>query len=104
MGANRKLQQEIDRTLKKVQEGIEIFDQIWDKVKYCLRASRNLPHRSEEALSNGVQGMVSQTGRRTDAPRVHGSKILILITKRLFLVFRSTTQTVELRRRSTRPI
>ena len=32
MGANRKLQQEIDRTLKKVQEGIEVFDQIWDKV------------------------------------------------------------------------
>lgn len=32
MGANRKLQQEIDRTLKKVTEGIEIFDQIWDKV------------------------------------------------------------------------
>ncbi|CAL5228864.1 g12075 [Coccomyxa viridis] len=32
MGANRKLQQEIDRTLKKVQEGIEVFDQIWEKV------------------------------------------------------------------------
>ena len=32
MGANRKLQQDIDRTLKKVTEGIEIFDQIWDKV------------------------------------------------------------------------
>lgn len=32
MGANRKLQQEIDRTLKKVAEGIEIFDQIWEKV------------------------------------------------------------------------
>ena len=32
MGANRKLQIEIDRTLKKVAEGIEIFDQIWDKV------------------------------------------------------------------------
>ncbi len=34
MGANRKLQQEIDRTLKKVQEGIEVFDQIWDKVSH----------------------------------------------------------------------
>ena len=32
MGANRRLQSEIDRTLKKVNEGIEIFDQIWDKV------------------------------------------------------------------------
>jgi hypothetical protein len=32
MGANRKLQQEIDRTLKKVTEGIDVFDEIWNKV------------------------------------------------------------------------
>ncbi len=32
MGANRKLQAEIDRTLKRVSEGIEVFDQIWEKV------------------------------------------------------------------------
>ena len=32
MAANRKLQGEIDRTLKKVQEGVELFDEIWDKV------------------------------------------------------------------------
>eukprot|EP00965_Chrysotila_dentata_P226371 6195367-Pleurochrysis_carterae.AAC.2 len=32
MAANRKLQSEIDRTLKKVQEGVEIFDEIWEKV------------------------------------------------------------------------
>ncbi|CAI5469894.1 unnamed protein product [Closterium sp. Yama58-4] len=32
MGATRKLQGEIDRVLKKVQEGVEIFDGIWNKV------------------------------------------------------------------------
>jgi len=32
MAAQRKLQQEIDRCLKRVQEGIEEFDGIWDKV------------------------------------------------------------------------
>ena len=32
MAANRKLQGEIDRTLKKVQEGVDIFDEIWEKV------------------------------------------------------------------------
>ncbi len=32
MGANRKPQIEIDRTLKKVAEGIETFDEIWEKV------------------------------------------------------------------------
>ncbi|KAG9137232.1 hypothetical protein Leryth_023369 [Lithospermum erythrorhizon] len=32
MGASRKLQAEIDRVLKKVQEGVEVFDSIWKKV------------------------------------------------------------------------
>ncbi|CAM9774241.1 unnamed protein product, partial [Discosporangium mesarthrocarpum] len=32
MGVNRKLQTEIDRTLKKVEEGVGYFDDIWDKV------------------------------------------------------------------------
>ncbi|XP_068634326.1 uncharacterized protein [Aristolochia californica] len=32
MGASRKLQGEIDRVLKKVQEGVDIFDSIWTKV------------------------------------------------------------------------
>ncbi|KAJ1401413.1 hypothetical protein SESBI_28789 [Sesbania bispinosa] len=32
MGASRKLQGEIDRVLKKVQEGVEVFDSIWMKV------------------------------------------------------------------------
>ncbi len=36
MGASRKLQAEIDRVLKKVQEGIEIFDNIWEKVNQAL--------------------------------------------------------------------
>ena len=34
MGANRKLQIEIDRTLKKVAEGIDTFDEIWEKVSH----------------------------------------------------------------------
>jgi CCR4-NOT transcription complex subunit 3 len=33
MGANRKLQTEIDKTMKKVAEGIEQFGMIWDKVR-----------------------------------------------------------------------
>ena len=32
MSANRKLQAEIDKVLKKVEEGTEIFDDIWGKV------------------------------------------------------------------------
>ena len=33
MGATRKLQGEIDKVLKKVQEGVDVFDSIWNKVK-----------------------------------------------------------------------
>jgi hypothetical protein len=33
MGATRKLQGEIDRVLKKVQEGVDVFDSIWNKVR-----------------------------------------------------------------------
>ncbi|XP_023754214.1 U-box domain-containing protein 70 isoform X1 [Lactuca sativa] len=32
MGASRKLQSEIDRVLKKVQESVDVFDSIWNKV------------------------------------------------------------------------
>lgn len=32
MGATRKLQGEIDKVLKKVQEGVDVFDSIWNKV------------------------------------------------------------------------
>ncbi|KAE8817805.1 hypothetical protein D1007_04423 [Hordeum vulgare] len=31
MGASRKLQCEIDRVLKKVEEGVDMFDSIWNK-------------------------------------------------------------------------
>lgn len=41
MGASRKLQGEIDRVLKKVQEGVDVFDSIWNKV-YALYQSSSL--------------------------------------------------------------
>lgn len=33
MATLRKLQTEIDKTLKKVQEGMQIFDDFWDQVR-----------------------------------------------------------------------
>jgi CCR4-NOT transcription complex subunit 3 len=33
MGDRRKLQAEIDRTLKKIEEGVEVFDRIFNKVQ-----------------------------------------------------------------------
>ena len=38
MAAARKLQSEIDRTLKKINEGNEAFDEIWEKVYSAVSA------------------------------------------------------------------
>ena len=40
MSGARKLQTEIDRTLKKVEEGVEVFDEIWDKVYAATQRNR----------------------------------------------------------------
>ncbi|VAH12953.1 unnamed protein product [Triticum turgidum subsp. durum] len=40
MGASRKLQGEIDRVLKKVQEGVDVFDSIWNKVYDTANANQ----------------------------------------------------------------
>ncbi|KAK4531223.1 hypothetical protein CCYA_CCYA07G2080 [Cyanidiococcus yangmingshanensis] len=43
MATNRKLQAEIDRTLKKVEEGLDLFNDIWDKVY----AAQNMAQRDK---------------------------------------------------------
>ncbi|KAK4793359.1 hypothetical protein SAY86_023794 [Trapa natans] len=52
MGASRKLQGEIDRVLKKVQEGVDVFDSIWNKVsasyEQALMDARKLIEREME--------------------------------------------------------
>lgn len=53
MAANRKLQGEIDRTLKKVQEGVEIFDEIWEKV-YSAQ-NQNQKEKFESELKSQIK-------------------------------------------------
>jgi hypothetical protein len=40
MASNRKLQSEIDRVMKKVAEGVEAFDDIWNKVYSAQNANQ----------------------------------------------------------------
>ena len=47
MAATRKLQGEIDRTLKKVQEGVEVFDEIWEKVYNAQNQNQKEKFESE---------------------------------------------------------
>ncbi|XP_020251428.1 general negative regulator of transcription subunit 3-like isoform X1 [Asparagus officinalis] len=53
MGASRKLQTEIDRVLKKVHEGVQEFDTIWDKVYETDNA--NLKEKFEGDLKKEIK-------------------------------------------------
>ena len=53
MAANRKLQGEIDRSLKKVQEGVELFDEIWEKV-YSAQ-NQNQKEKFESELKSQIK-------------------------------------------------
>eukprot|EP00164_Ancoracysta_twista_P003524 GFYU01004702.1.p1 GENE.GFYU01004702.1~~GFYU01004702.1.p1 ORF type:complete len:593 (+),score=181.62 GFYU01004702.1:60-1838(+) len=47
MAGNRKLIAEIERTLKKVTEGIEVFDSIWDKVYSAQNANQKEKYEAD---------------------------------------------------------
>jgi len=44
---NRKLQAEIDRTIKKVAEGVEIFDEIYEKVYSAINQAQREKYESD---------------------------------------------------------
>ncbi|CAK4082613.1 unnamed protein product [Aphanomyces euteiches] len=47
MAGQRKLQSEIDRTLKKVAEGVEVFNSIWDKVYSAAGQAQKEKHEAD---------------------------------------------------------
>src|SRR5687767_1368075 len=47
MAGQRKLLSEIERTLKKVSEGIDVFNDIWDKVYAATAQSQKEKHESD---------------------------------------------------------
>ena len=47
MATARKLAAEIDRTLKKMNEGIELFDDIWDKVYSATAQSQKEKYEAD---------------------------------------------------------
>ena len=63
MSGARKLQTEIDRTLKKVEEGVEIFDEIWDKASPGLSAC-NKNNLRQEILSAKLTSTRMYSGLR----------------------------------------
>ncbi|KAH9784437.1 transcription regulator NOT2/NOT3/NOT5 family protein [Citrus sinensis] len=55
MGASRKLQGEIDRVLKKVQEGVDVFDSIWNKVFVYDTDNANQKEKFEADLKKEIK-------------------------------------------------
>ncbi len=53
MAGNRKLQAEVDRVLKKIQEGIEEFAQIWEKA--TTATTPNLKEKYEADLKKEIK-------------------------------------------------
>lgn len=51
--AARKLQQEIDKCFKKVAEGVQAFEGIYDKLQQCTNASQK--EKLEEALKKEIK-------------------------------------------------
>ncbi|XP_033142655.1 CCR4-NOT transcription complex subunit 3 isoform X1 [Brassica rapa] len=55
MGASRKLQGEIDRVLKKVQEGVDVFDSIWNKWNVYDTDNVNQKEKFEAELKKEIK-------------------------------------------------
>lgn len=58
--AQRKLQAEIDRTLKKVQEGVEMFEGTYDKIQNCSNPSQ------KEKLEADLKTQIKKLQRMRD--------------------------------------
>ena len=58
--AQRKLQQDIDKTFKKVSEGIQIFDTIFDKIQQTTNASQ------KEKLEDNLKREIKKLQRHRD--------------------------------------
>ena len=58
--AARKLQQDIDKTFKKVAEGIQTFDGIFDKINQCTNASQ------KEKLEDNLKREIKKLQRLRD--------------------------------------
>lgn len=50
MSALRKLQSEIDKTLKKLDEGIGVFEDLWDKVRVALVTRKEIAFKRRMRL------------------------------------------------------
>eukprot|EP00963_Diacronema_lutheri_P013430 scaffold2636_cov340-Pavlova_lutheri.AAC.92 len=83
MSANRKLQQEIERTLKKVQEGVEVFDATWEKVEASepdkrdkVEAELKKDLKKLQRYRDQIRGWISSTDVKDNTQLVAARKLI----------------------------
>ena len=84
MSNARKLQTEIDRTLKKVEEGIDVFDDIWDKVYNADQQSQKEKYESDlkkeikklQRLRDQIKGWLSQSDIKDKSNLLDSRKLI----------------------------
>ena len=96
MAATRKLQAEIDRCLKKVAEGVDKFDDTWNKVHHA--SNSNQKEKYEEDLKKEIKKLQrlrdqiktwiasGEIGRHTSELQSHSDLVCrLLLEKKNFL-------------------
>jgi len=68
MAATRKLQAEIDRCLKKVAEGVDKFDETWQKVHNA--SNSNQKEKYEEDLKKEIKKITKATRSNQNLDRI----------------------------------
>ena len=81
MAASRKLQQEIERTIKRINEGCDEFDQIWDKVGLECRVEARERGRSRERMREGPASFSSMASK---------ASVVVLLFSRGFAPFQNS--------------
>ena len=97
---NRRLQEEISRTLKKVTEGIELFEQIWDKVYSAPTPTQKEKFESElkkeikklQRLRDSIKTWLSNSDIKDKTPLQEARKS-IEVKMELFKEFEKETKT-----------
>ncbi|XP_071813136.1 CCR4-NOT transcription complex subunit 3-like isoform X2 [Apostichopus japonicus] len=98
MGDRRKLQGEIDRCLKKVAEGVEIFEDIWDKVHSATNANQKEKYEADlkkeikklQRLRDQIKTWAASNEIKDKKPLLENRKLIETQMERFKVVERET--------------
>lgn len=98
MADRRKLQGEIDRCLKKVTEGVEVFDDLWQKVQGATNCNTKEKHEADlkkeikklQRLRDGIKTWLAASEIKDKKPLLDSKKLIEVQMERFKVVERET--------------